>query len=216
MSSVHRSETESVLAALSTTRLLPVIALQDAADAHALGKALLAGGLSFAEVTFRTDAAAEAIASMAKLDELVVGAGTVLTPVQVDRAVAAGARFMVSPGFSVAVARRCRQLGVPFFPGVMTPTDIQAALEEGLSTLKFFPAEQAGGVGMIKALSAPFRNVRFIPTGGVNTANLESYLALPAVIAVGGSWMVPANALAQRNWARVTELVRQAVDRVKA
>lgn len=188
-----------------------MIALPDAAGARPLGEALLAGGLPCAEVTFRTDAAVEAIEAMAKLDGLVVGAGTVLTPEQVDRAVTAGARFVVSPGFSPAVVRRCRQRGVPAFPGVMTPTEIQMALDEGLSTVKFFPAEQAGGVAMIKTLAAPFKNVRFIPTGGVNAANVRSYLDVPAVLAVGGTWMVPADALAAGDWGRVTTLVREAV-----
>ena len=206
----------SVLRVIEQNRLLPVIALPDASGARPLGEALLAGGLSCAEVTFRTDAAVEAIAAMAAIDGLLVGAGTVLSPEQVDRAVAAGARFVVSPGFSAAVVRRCRERGVPVFPGVMTPTEIQMALEEGLSTVKFFPAEQAGGVGMIKALSAPFRSVRFIPTGGVNAANVRSYLDIPAVVAVGGTWMVPADALAAKDWARVTVLVCEAVQAVKS
>jgi 2-dehydro-3-deoxyphosphogluconate aldolase/(4S)-4-hydroxy-2-oxoglutarate aldolase len=215
VTAVHIPEQDSALATISASRLLPVIALQDAADARALGEALLAGGLPCAEVTFRTDAAVESIGAMAKLDGIVVGAGTVLTTEQVDRAVDAGARFVVSPGFSAAVVRRCLQRGVPVYPGVMTPSDIQAALDEGLSTLKFFPAEQAGGVGMIRALTAPFRNVRFIPTGGVNAANVKSYLDIPAVVAVGGTWMVPADALAAHDWDRVTGLVAQAVELVK-
>jgi len=200
-----------VLRALGTSRLLPVIALADAGDAGPLGEALLAGGLPCAEATFRTDAAVEAIAAMSKLGGLVVGAGTVLTAEQVDRAVDAGARFVVSPGFSATVVRRCAQRGVPTFPGVMTPTEVMMALDEGLSTVKFFPAEQAGGVAMIKALTAPFKTVRFIPTGGVTAANVGDYLALPAVVAVGGTWMVPADALAARDWARVTSLVTNAV-----
>jgi 2-dehydro-3-deoxyphosphogluconate aldolase/(4S)-4-hydroxy-2-oxoglutarate aldolase len=208
---VHVPEQDSALVAIATNRLLPVIALADAAAARPLGEALLAGGLPCAEVTFRTDAAAEAIAAMAKLDEMVVGAGTVLTAEQVDRAVDAGARFVVSPGFSPVVVRRCRQRGVPVYPGVMTPTEIQMALDEGLATVKFFPAEQAGGVGMIRALTAPFKAVRFIPTGGVNAANVRSYLDIPAVVAVGGTWMVPADALAAGDWARVTSLVSDAV-----
>jgi 2-dehydro-3-deoxyphosphogluconate aldolase/(4S)-4-hydroxy-2-oxoglutarate aldolase len=213
---VHISEHDSALATIGASRLLPVIALADAGDARPLGEALLAGGLPCAEVTFRTAAAAAAIEAMAKLDGLVVGAGTVLTAEQVDRAVDAGARFVVSPGFSAAVVRRCAQRGVPVFPGVMTPTEIQMALDEGLETLKFFPAEQAGGVAMIKALTAPFRTVRFIPTGGVNAANVASYLDIPAVVAVGGTWMVPADALASRDWMRVTTLVAEAVAAVRS
>jgi 2-dehydro-3-deoxyphosphogluconate aldolase/(4S)-4-hydroxy-2-oxoglutarate aldolase len=193
-----------------------VIALQDAADARPLGEALIEGGLPCAEVTFRTDAAAAAIEAMARLDGIVVGAGTVLTTEQVDRAVDAGARFVVSPGFSAAVVRHCAQRGVPVFPGVMTPTEIQMALDEGLATLKFFPAEQAGGASMIKALAAPFRSVRFIPTGGVTAATVRSYLELPAVVAVGGTWMVPADALADKDWERITNLVTEAVEAVRA
>ena len=174
----------------------------------------MAGGLPCAEVTFRTDAAAEAIEAMAGLDGLVVGAGTVLTPQQVDRAVDAGARFVVSPGFSAAVVHRCAERGVPAFPGIITPSELMMALDAGLETVKFFPAEQAGGVAMIKALTAPFKTVRFIPTGGVNPGNVASYLAVPAVLAVGGTWMVPADALAARDWARVTSLVSEAVTAV--
>lgn len=216
MTAVHVLEHDTVLAAIAANRLLPVIALADAAAARPLGEALLAGGLPCAEVTLRTGAAVEAIEAMAKLDGLLVGAGTVLTAEQVDRAVDAGARFVVSPGFSPVVVRRCRQRGVTVLPGVMTPTEIQMALDEGLSTLKFFPAEQAGGVGMIKALTAPFRTVRFIPTGGVNATNVGSYLDTPAVVAVGGTWMVPADALAAKDWSRVTTLVSRAVGAVQA
>jgi 2-dehydro-3-deoxyphosphogluconate aldolase/(4S)-4-hydroxy-2-oxoglutarate aldolase len=208
---VHVPEHDSVLAAISATRLLPVITLSDAADARPLGEALLSGGLPCAEVTFRTSAAAEAIEAMAKLDALVVGAGTVLTAEQVDRAVEAGARFVVSPGFSPIVVRRCRQRGVPVIPGVMTPTEIQMALDEGLDTVKFFPAEQAGGAAMVRALTAPYRTVRFVPTGGVNAGNVGSYLDIAAVLAVGGTWMVPADALAARDFARIADLVRAAV-----
>ncbi|MBX6389626.1 MAG: bifunctional 4-hydroxy-2-oxoglutarate aldolase/2-dehydro-3-deoxy-phosphogluconate aldolase [Frankia sp.] len=199
------------IAAIATDRVLPVIALPDAADAAPLGEALLAGGLRCAEVTFRTSAAAAAIRAMAALGELVVGAGTVLTPGQVDEAVAAGARFVVSPGFGPAVVRRCQELGVPVFPGVQTPTEIQLALDHGLDTVKFFPAAQAGGVDMIRALAAPFRSVRFIPTGGVSAANAADYLAIPAVLAVGGTWMVPGQALAARDWDRVRSLAAGAV-----
>jgi 2-dehydro-3-deoxyphosphogluconate aldolase/(4S)-4-hydroxy-2-oxoglutarate aldolase len=211
VTNVQIPEQRSALATIAASRLLPVIALQDAADARPLAQALLDGGLPCAEVTFRTDAAAEAIATMAKLGEMFVGAGTVLTAGQVDRAVDAGARFVVSPGFSPVVVRRCVQRGVSVFPGVMTPSEIQMALDEGLDTVKFFPAEQAGGVSMIKALAAPFRTVRFIPTGGVNAANVGSYLDIPAVVAVGGTWMVPADALADQDWERVTTLTREAV-----
>jgi 2-dehydro-3-deoxyphosphogluconate aldolase/(4S)-4-hydroxy-2-oxoglutarate aldolase len=145
-----------------------------------------------------------------------VGAGTVLTVEQADRAVEAGARFVVTPGFGPAVVNRCRELGVPVFPGVATATEIQMALDAGLSTVKFFPAEQLGGVAMLKALSAPFRSVRFIPTGGINAGNVASYLALPSVIAVGGTWMVAPDLLAADDWAAVTARTRAALEALEA
>jgi len=196
---------------IGAARLLPVVVLQDAQSAEPLAAALLDGGLRCVEVTFRTDAAPDAIRAMAKRDDLLVGAGTVLTPEQVERAVAAGARFVVSPGFGPAVVRRCQELGVPVFPGVATATEIQMALDAGLRTVKFFPAEQVGGAAMVKALAAPFRGVRFIPTGGVSTANLADYLAVPAVLAVGGTWMVAPDLLAAGDWTEVTSRTAAAV-----
>jgi 2-dehydro-3-deoxyphosphogluconate aldolase / (4S)-4-hydroxy-2-oxoglutarate aldolase len=192
-------------------RLLPVVVLTDADDAGPLGESLLDGGLRCVEVTFRTDAAAAAIQTLAKQSEMLVGAGTVLTRDQVDQAVDAGARFVVTPGFGPAVVRRCQELGVPVFPGVASATEIMMALDAGVQTVKFFPAEQLGGVAMVKALAAPFRAVRFIPTGGVTTANLASYLAHPAVLAVGGTWMVAPDLLAARQWDEVRNRTRAAV-----
>lgn len=188
-----------------------MVVLEDAAAAAPLAAALTAGGLHSVEVTFRTDAAADAIRAMAERPDLLVGAGTVLTPAQVDRAVAAGARFVVSPGFGPAVVRHCQELGLPVFPGAATATEIQLALDAGLDTVKFFPAEQLGGLAMIKALAAPFRSVRFIPTGGVNTTNLPDYLGHPAVLAVGGTWMVAPALLAAGRWDEVTRLTAAAV-----
>ena len=190
---------------------MPVVVLHDAEQAAPLGAALVAGGLRSIEVTFRTDAAEEAIRTLAKDPNLVVGAGTVLTVDQVNRAVDAGARFMVSPGFGPAVVRRCQELGVPIFPGVATATEIQMALDAGLETVKFFPAEQLGGAKMVKALAAPYRAVKFIPTGGVTAANLRDYLAIPAVTAVGGTWMVAAGLLNAGQWDEVTRLTAEAV-----
>jgi 2-dehydro-3-deoxyphosphogluconate aldolase/(4S)-4-hydroxy-2-oxoglutarate aldolase len=151
---------------------------------------------------------------MAEDPSLYVGAGTVLTPAQVDQAVAAGARFIVSPGFGPKVVAHCQELGVPVYPGVATPTEIQMALDAGLDTVKFFPAAQLGGAPMVKALAAPFRSVRFIPTGGVNTANLAEYLSIPAVVAVGGTWMVAPDLLAAGNWAEVTRRTADALGAV--
>jgi 2-dehydro-3-deoxyphosphogluconate aldolase/(4S)-4-hydroxy-2-oxoglutarate aldolase len=197
---------------IAAGRILPVVVLEDAAGAEPLAAALRGGGLRVVEVTFRTGAAAAVIAGIARYDgEMLVGAGTVLSVEQADRAVEAGARFVVTPGFGPAVVRRCRELGVPVFPGVASATEIQMALDAGLSTVKFFPAEQLGGVGMVRALSAPFRSVGFIPTGGVNAANAASYLALPSVVAVGGTWMVAPDLLAARDWTTVTERTRAAV-----
>jgi 2-dehydro-3-deoxyphosphogluconate aldolase/(4S)-4-hydroxy-2-oxoglutarate aldolase len=192
-------------------RLLPVVVLTEAAQAAPLGAALIAGGLRSVEVTFRTDAAQAGIATLAKDPDLVVGAGTVLTVEQVELAARAGARFVVSPGFGPAVVRRCQQLGLPVFPGVATSTEIQMALDAGLDTVKFFPAGQLGGPAMVKALAAPYRGVRFIPTGGVTSANLADYLAIPAVVAIGGTWMVAADLLRAGDWAQVTRLTAEAV-----
>jgi 2-dehydro-3-deoxyphosphogluconate aldolase/(4S)-4-hydroxy-2-oxoglutarate aldolase len=202
----------SVVQYVEQARILPVVVLDDPAAAEPLAEALVSGGLPCAEITFRTAAAASAITIMSARPDITVGAGTVLTPAQVDRAVEAGARFIVSPGFSSAVVRRSQELGVPVFPGAATATEIQMALDAGLTTVKFFPAEQLGGVAMIRALAAPFRSVRFIPTGGVTAANLPDYLAVPAVLAVGGTWMVAADLLAAGNWAEVTRRAGAAVE----
>ncbi|KAB1140425.1 bifunctional 4-hydroxy-2-oxoglutarate aldolase/2-dehydro-3-deoxy-phosphogluconate aldolase [Micromonospora sp. AMSO12t] len=206
----------AVVATVGAARILPVVVLDDARDAAPLAEALVRGGLPCAEVTFRTDAAAESIRVMSERGDLLVGAGTVLTPAQVDRAVEAGARFVVTPGFSPAVVRRCQEAGVPVFPGVATGTEIQMALDAGLDTVKFFPAEQLGGVAMIKALAAPYRSVRFVPTGGVNTANLADYLALPAVLAVGGTWMVAPDLIAAGRWDEVAARTAAAVEAARS
>ena len=201
---------------IAAGRILPVVVLEDASGAEPLATALLEGGLRAIEVTFRTDAAAAAIAGITKYtEEMLVGAGTVLTAEQADRAVEAGARFVVTPGFGPAVVRRCQELGVPVFPGVATATEIQMALDAGLSTVKFFPAEQLGGVAMVKALAAPFRSVRFIPTGGVNPGNIASYLAVPSVVAVGGTWMVAPDRLAAKDWTGVADRTRAALKAVE-
>jgi len=200
---------------IGVDRIVPVVVLADSAGAEPLAGALVAGGLHCVEVTFRTDAAADVIRAMTVRPELVVGAGTVLTAEQAEQAVTAGARFVVSPGFGPAVVRRCQELGVPVFPGIATATEIQMALDAGLDTVKFFPAEQLGGVGMVKALSAPFRTVRFIPTGGIDTGNLADYLAVPSVLAVGGTWMVAPDLLAAGDWAEVTRRCVAAVAAVR-
>jgi 2-dehydro-3-deoxyphosphogluconate aldolase/(4S)-4-hydroxy-2-oxoglutarate aldolase len=204
-----------VLSALRSARLVPVVVLDDAADADALAGALVAGGLPIAEVTFRTAAAPDSIRAMAARGDILVGAGTVLTPAQVDQAVAAGASYVVSPGLSRAVVERCQELGVLALPGAVTATEIQAALELGLTTVKFFPAGTSGGPSAIAALTAPFGGVRFVPTGGVGHKNLKEYLSIPAVIAVGGSWMVPRDRVRAGDFAGIAQLSADAVALVK-
>jgi 2-dehydro-3-deoxyphosphogluconate aldolase / (4S)-4-hydroxy-2-oxoglutarate aldolase len=202
---------DDVLKTIESGRLVPVIVVEDPRAARPLAEALAAGGLRCAEVTFRTAAAEAALAAMAADPRMLVGAGTVVRPEQVDRAVGAGARFVVSPGLSAPVVRRCRELGVPAMPGVATATEIQAASEEGLSVLKFFPAEPLGGLAMLKALAAPFPGVRFVPTGGITAARLRDYLDHPSVLAVGGSWMVAPKLIAAGAWGEVTRLTAEAV-----
>jgi len=200
-----------VLPALSAARLVPVVVLDDAADADPLAGALVAGGLPVAEVTFRTAAAQDSIRAMADRGDILVGAGTVLTVAQVDQAVAAGARFVVSPGLSRAVVERCGEHGILALPGAVTATEVQAALELGLSTVKFFPAGTSGGAAAIKALAAPFGGVSFVPTGGVGPTNLAEYLALPCVAAVGGSWMVPRERVKAGDFEGIRQLTSDAV-----
>jgi 2-dehydro-3-deoxyphosphogluconate aldolase/(4S)-4-hydroxy-2-oxoglutarate aldolase len=202
----------SIVERLATGRILPVVVLEDARDAGPLGAALSAGGLDCLEITLRTDAAIESIRRLADEGRTLVGAGTVLTRMDVDRAAQAGARFVVSPGLSRVVVRHCQEIGLPVFPGVATATEVMAALDLGLSTLKFFPAAHAGGPAAIRALAAPFGSVRFIPTGGVSADNLAEYLREPAVLAVGGSWMLAPDLLRARAWELVTERSREAVD----
>lgn len=203
--------TMTILDRLRQHRLVPVVVLDEASHADNLADALVAGGLPVAEVTFRTDAAEESIRIIAARGDVVVGAGTVLTVDQVDRAVKAGASYVVCPGLSMAVVERCREHGVPVLPGAVTATEVQAALELGVSTVKFFPAGTSGGAKAIAALAAPFSGVAFVPTGGVGPANLHDYLSLPSVLAVGGSWMVPRDQITAGHWGQVQALVADAV-----
>ena len=184
-------------------RIVPVVVLDDPDKADALGAALVQGGLPVAEATFRTPEAATVLRRLAQNDDLVVGAGTVLTDRQVDQAIEAGAKFIVSPGLSAAVVRRCQEAGVPVIPGVATPSEIMLALDLGLDTVKFFPAEANGGLATIKALAAAFPQVRFMPTGGITVDTAPAYLAHPCVAAVGGSWMVAGDLLKAGRWDEV-------------
>ncbi len=207
---------QELLERIGAARLVPVVVLDDAAQAAPLAEALVAGGLPVAEVTFRTAAAVESIAAMSARGDMLVGAGTVLTPEQVDAAVDAGASYIVSPGFSEAVVRRCAERGVLALPGTVTATEVQAALAAGLQAVKFFPAQTSGGAPAIKALAGPFGDLKFVPTGGIGPKNLAEYTAIPAVLAVGGSWMVPRDAIAAGDFERVTTLTTEAVALVAA
>ncbi len=203
---------QQLAARLGELRVVPVVTIDDAQDAAGLGAALAAGGLPLAEITFRTNAAAESIAAIRELHpDVLVGAGTVLDAGTVDIALAAGAEFIVAPGFSAAVVDRCIARGVAVIPGVVTPSEIEAALARGLTLLKFFPAEAAGGTRYLKAVAAPYRSVRFVPTGGVAPDNLREYLELPAVTACGGSWIATADAIRGNRWAEITRLAAEAV-----
>ena len=206
----------SVFTTLGQHRLVPVIALDNVQQALPLADALVTGGLPVAEVTFRTDAAEASIRAMAQRGGLLVGAGTVLTRDQVDRARDAGAAFVVSPGFNPKVVTRCLELNLPVCPGVSNPTDIEMALDHGLSLVKFFPAEAFGGVATLKAIAAPYKMMRFVPTGGIDAGNVMSYLALPMVLACGGSWMVKPSLYAGGDFSPVVEAVRAAVNLVRA
>ncbi len=206
----------AVLEQFAKIGIIPVVVLDDAKDAEALGNALVAGGLPAAEVTFRTAAAEESIRIMAeKCPGLLVGAGTVLTTEQVDRAVAAGAKFIVSPGLNPKVVQHCLEIGVPVTPGTQTPTEMEQALELGLDVVKFFPAEPAGGLKMIKAVAAPYTTLKFMPTGGISASNVRDYLAYDRILACGGSWMVKKDLVKAGKWDEITALVREAADIVK-
>ncbi|MEZ8738040.1 bifunctional 4-hydroxy-2-oxoglutarate aldolase/2-dehydro-3-deoxy-phosphogluconate aldolase [Vibrio sp. 10N.222.51.C8] len=193
---------------LRDIRIVPVIAINDVAQAVPLAKVLVENGLPCAEVTFRTEAAAESIRLMREAyPELLIGAGTVLTTDQVDTAIDAGVDFIVSPGLNPTTVKYCQQRGVTIVPGVNNPSLVEQAMEMGLKTLKFFPAEPSGGVAMLKALTAVYP-VNFMPTGGVSPANVESYLALKSVVACGGTWMVPTDKMDKGDWDGIAELVR--------
>jgi 2-dehydro-3-deoxyphosphogluconate aldolase/(4S)-4-hydroxy-2-oxoglutarate aldolase len=192
--------------------IVPVVVLNDAKDAAPLAKALTEGGLPCAEVTFRTEAAEESIRIMTtEYPDMFVGAGTVLTIDQVDRAVAAGAKFIVSPGFDPEIVDYCLSKDIPVFPGIITPSELAQAVKRGLKVVKFFPAEQFGGVATIKALAAPYTTVKFMPTGGVSAKNLRDYLSCDKIIACGGSWMVKGDLVKAGEFDKIRELTAEAV-----
>lgn len=196
--------------------IIPVVVLDDANDAKPLGQALMEGGLPCAEVTFRTEAAEESIRIMSQeFPDMLVGAGTVLTTEQVDRAVAAGAKFIVSPGINPKVVDYCVKKNIPITPGTCNPSNVETALEFGLDVVKFFPAEPAGGLNYIKAIAAPYTGVSFMPTGGINSENVKEYLKYDRIIACGGSWMVKGDLIKSGNFEKIKELTAEAAAIVK-
>ena len=196
--------------------IIPVVVLNDVKDALPLGECLMKGGLPCAEVTFRTAAAEESIRQMAKAyPDMLVGAGTVLTTEQADRAIDAGAKFIVSPGFNPKVTEYVLKKGVPMCPGTCTPSEMEAAMELGLDVVKFFPAEPSGGLKMIKAVAAAYVNLNFMPTGGISAANVRDYLAYDRIVAAGGSWMVSGSLVKEGKFDEILKLVKEAADIVK-
>lgn len=205
----------TIFSKIEETGIVPVVVLDHVEEAAPLAKALCGGGLPCAEVTFRTDAAEEAIRVMTEqFPQMLVGAGTVLTTDQVNHAVAAGAKFIVSPGLNPTVVDYCVKRGIPVIPGCSTPSDVEVAMEFGLKVVKFFPAEPAGGLNYIKAISAPYSNIKFMPTGGINPQNVSSYLSYPAILACGGSWMVKKSLVQEGKFDEIEKLVREAVELV--
>lgn len=205
----------AILEKIKKVGIVPVVVLEDAKDAEPLAKALCEGGLPCAEVTFRTAAAEDCIRIMAeKYPEMLIGAGTVLTTEQVDRAVAAGAKFIVSPGFDPEIVDYCLEKEIPVFPGCITPSEVAQAVKRGLKVIKFFPAEQFGGVATIKAMAAPYVGLKFMPTGGVSPKNLESYLSYDRIIACGGSWMVKGDLVKAGKFDEIKALTEEAVKMV--
>ena len=205
-----------ILKKIGEIGIIPVIKIEDASKAVPLAEALSRGGLPAAEVTFRTTAAADAIHAITEaMPDMLVGAGTVLTIEQVDRAVGAGAKFIVSPGFNPKIVKYCIEKGIPVCPGCSTCGEMEQAMELGLDVVKFFPAEAAGGLPVIKAVSAPYGNLKFMPTGGINPQNVREYLAYDRIAACGGSWMVKNTMIENNEFDRIEELVKEAVEIVK-
>ena len=207
------SQAKDVLGEIGRRRILPIISIDDAEGAAPLGDALVAGGLPVVEITLRTAAAEAAIRTLAGRGDLLVGAGTVLNPDSAKRAVDAGAKFLVSPGFNAKTVRWCADNGVLIFPGTSSATDLEMALDHGVTVVKFFPAEALGGVKMLSALAGPFGMMRFVPTGGITVDVMEQYLSLPSVVAVGGSWMATKQLLAGKWFSEITKLTRDGVQR---
>lgn len=197
--------------------VVPVVVLNDADDAVPLADALIKGGLPCAEVTFRTDAAEESIRRICEsFPDMLVGAGTVLTTEQVERAHKAGAKFIVSPGFDPEIIDYCISIGLPVLPGCITPSEIAQAVKRGLKVVKFFPAEQSGGVAMIKAMAAPYSMIKFMPTGGISTKNLADYLSCDKILCCGGSWMVKEDLIKSGSFDKITDMTKEATALAKS
>ncbi|HHJ3199924.1 TPA: bifunctional 4-hydroxy-2-oxoglutarate aldolase/2-dehydro-3-deoxy-phosphogluconate aldolase [Vibrio parahaemolyticus] len=202
----------SIKEQLKALKVIPVIAIDKAEDIIPLGKVLAENGLPAAEITFRSAAAAEAIRLLRETQpDMLIGAGTVLNREQAIAAKEAGATFIVSPGFNPNTVKACQEIGIDIVPGVNNPSTVEAALEMGLTTLKFFPAEASGGINMVKSLLAPYTDIELMPTGGVNPANIKDYLAIPRVLACGGTWMVDKKLIEEGNWEELARLTREAV-----
>ncbi|MEG1706641.1 MAG: bifunctional 4-hydroxy-2-oxoglutarate aldolase/2-dehydro-3-deoxy-phosphogluconate aldolase [Clostridia bacterium] len=200
---------------MENTGIIPVIKLENTADAVNLCKALRDGGVYCAEVTYRAEGADKVISQMTEaFPDMLIGAGTVLTVEQVDKAISAGAKFCVAPGLNAKVVKHCLDKGIPFVPGVSSPSQIEQAMELGLDFVKFFPAEQAGGLAYIKAISAPYFNVKFMPTGGINENNLNSYLSFNKIVCCGGSWIVPDKLVKEQKWEEITQLCKNAISKM--
>ncbi|EHK1076624.1 bifunctional 4-hydroxy-2-oxoglutarate aldolase/2-dehydro-3-deoxy-phosphogluconate aldolase [Vibrio parahaemolyticus] len=202
----------SIKEQLKALKVIPVIAIDKAEDIISLGKVLAENGLPAAEITFRSAAAAEAIRLLRETQpDMLIGAGTVLNREQAIAAKEAGATFIVSPGFNPNTVKACQEIGIDIVPGVNNPSTVEAALEMGLTTLKFFPAEASGGINMVKSLLAPYTDIELMPTGGINPANIKDYLAIPRVLACGGTWMVDKKLIEEGNWEELARLTREAV-----
>ena len=205
-----------ILTQIENTGIVPVVVLDDPKDAEPLAEALCSGGLPCAEVTFRTPAAAQSIRIMTeKFPHMLIGAGTVLTTEQVDSAVDAGAKFIVSPGLNPRIVKYCTERNIVITPGCANPSDVEQAIENGLDVVKFFPAEQAGGLAYIKAIAAPYAGIKFMPTGGINPKNVRDYLAYDRILACGGSWMVKGDLIRDGKFDEIRELVKEAANIVK-
>ncbi|ELK5318389.1 TPA: bifunctional 4-hydroxy-2-oxoglutarate aldolase/2-dehydro-3-deoxy-phosphogluconate aldolase [Vibrio vulnificus] len=201
----------SIKEQLKTLKVIPVIAIDKAEDIIPLGKVLAENGLPAAEITFRSEAAVEAIRLLREAQpDMLIGAGTVLNREQAIAAKEAGATFIVSPGFNPNTVKACQEIGIDIVPGVNNPSTVEAALEMGLTTLKFFPAEASGGINMVKSLLAPYTDIELMPTGGINPANIKDYLAIPRVLACGGTWMVDKKLIEAGNWEELARLTREA------